>query len=247
MHWIDKYNLLIFNTIDSTNSEAMRLIKANANMEYVILSEMQLRGRGRYQNEWQSPKGNLYFSLMLTRFVPINIKPQFSFITSVAVYQSIKNIIERYDYNAHSLKIKWPNDLILNDKKVSGILLESININSKCYTVIGIGVNILSAPINIHTATSIKEYINQEIDIYLLLDLIMNNFDTYFNIWEKKGFKEIRNILIDNAFNLNQNINFNDGNQLVSGIFKNIDEQGNLVLKLSDGSNAIFSAGEILL
>ena len=126
-----------FTKIESTNDFARTLITEHKISKGIVTADEQTKGRGRYGNQWSSPKGNLYFTI----FFPIlrsNLK-KIQFLVQL----QIRNILKKY--RIKNLSLKWPNDLYINNKKVCGILQESI-VFKKFFLIIGIGINIQSSP-----------------------------------------------------------------------------------------------------
>ena len=172
--------VIFHEVIDSTNVEAKRLIENNKiNKATWIMANRQTSGKGRNNNKWVSEVGNFYGSYVL----PINMDhrkmPFLSCITSLSVYDAIKNLLP----NNALLKIKWPNDILYNDAKLAGILIENLLSESKSFSIIGIGINLKNSPnINNHKTISIKSIIKNEImpkDILVTLDSNINKHNIY--------------------------------------------------------------------
>ena len=133
-------NLIRLNKVESTNDEAIKIIKSKKEKRGIIISNLQTKGRGTMGKKWISLKGNFFASIFfeLKKNMP---KPnEFSLINPLI----LKKIL--YNYSNSDIKIKWPNDLLINNKKVCGILQELIKIEKKSYLIIGIGINTLKAP-----------------------------------------------------------------------------------------------------
>ena len=146
-----------FEVLESTNSTAynMALAREIADRE-IIVAHSQNAGRGRLDRNWISPKGNLYFSMALRPKVSLEKVAELSFVSVVALRMAVQNITPK------SCKNKWPNDLLLDEKKLAGILLESKFVGKDCeFVVIGIGVNMVSNPENtMFPATNLGEFIS---------------------------------------------------------------------------------------
>ncbi len=244
--WLSKYNLLIFDEIDSTNSEAIRLAKSGVEGEFIIWSASQTAGRGRNNKYWSSESGNLYVSLLLNRDIPLNKQPQLSFVAAVALYDSIMFFAQQNQIPL-KLSLKWPNDLLVEDKKLSGILLESINIFQTSYLVVGVGVNVKATPHNLAgvPVTSLLDEGVYILDNSALLNSFIEFFEKYFANWHRKGFACIRSAWLKRAYKLNQLVTVSDGQNKISGKFKGIDTEGGIIIELSTGEQRILSAGEL--
>lgn len=243
--WLQKYNLLIFDEIDSTNSEAIRLVKANISGNFVIWATKQTAGRGRYGRQWQSDQGNLYTSVILDNNIPITKQPQVSFITALALYDAINSVTKKSSQDLKTF-VKWPNDILINDKKVAGILLESITIHKRNYLIIGVGVNISSNPTNVNYPTTSILSENLETETSNLLSVFMGFFDKYLMQWNKTGFVSIRKQWLKRAYKINDIVTINDGSSRISGVFNDIDLNGNIRLKTAGGQIFTLSLGEVL-
>lgn len=225
----------LLDEIDSTNEEAKRQIKSgNAPDFEVIIAKEQTGGKGRYGRSWVSPEGNLYASMIIKS--PSDAA-QLSFVTAVSLY----NVISSYNTQpiTHNLFLKWPNDLVLNNKKLAGILLEYVD----SHVIIGIGVN-LNAEINLDTSTYLKEHIRIETNTMDFLDDFLQEFGKCYNLWISEGFLPIRTVWLQNAYKLGEKITAHLPDKTITGIFETIDDTGTLVLQVNDEKVKI-TAGEI--
>jgi BirA family biotin operon repressor/biotin-[acetyl-CoA-carboxylase] ligase len=186
---------------------------------------------------WVSPSGNLYFSLVLKPKKSLEISSQLSFVAAVClglVLAELSNDAKRINY-------KWPNDILIDDKKVAGILLES----DAGFVILGIGVNIKSHPQNTNYPACNLEDQGFAIDDKInLLKKFLDNFSNLYQKWQDFGFTPIRNLWLNQAYNLNKEINVNLPNKSLRGVFKNLDEQGNLVLE-TDKKIQLITSGEV--
>lgn len=230
----------------STNQLAFNLARSNQiNHNHVIIAKKQTAGKGRYGRVWESFDGNLYFSILLK---PANknldLISTLSFVSAVAMGMAINDLKTK---STTKISYKWPNDILINNNKAAGILLESdVNQNQINFVIIGIGVNIIANPDNtIYPATNLKREEFLEISPENLLKKFLDNFSDLYEKWLNFGFKPIRNLWLENAFNLNKEISVNLSNQKVKGLFKDLDENGNLILQLENKETVIISSGEI--
>ncbi|MGI4776458.1 MAG: biotin--[acetyl-CoA-carboxylase] ligase [Janthinobacterium lividum] len=246
--WQKKYKLLIFDSIDSTNSEAIRLAKTKPIGDFVIWAKSQTSGRGRAGKDWQSNIGNLYVSILINNYIPFTVQPQLAFVTALAVYDVVSNLImENESGVSKNVKIKWPNDILVNNKKISGILLESLALNNKnSFMVVGIGININSHPTLTQPSTDLSAESAKQQDLEQVLSLLMISFDKYFCLWKKDGFLKIREEWLGKAARLGELITIKNNNDEFRGIFENIDINGNIELKDDKGQLSTHLAGEIL-
>lgn len=224
--------------VESTNSLALSLVKSyQINHNHIILADSQTGGKGRMGRNWVSPIGNLYFSLVLKPNKSIAVNSQLSFLASIAMGLAIAG----FSKNNQEINYKWPNDILLSSKKVAGILLES----DADFLVLGIGVNIKSNPKQTtYPACNLDEQGFRPVDKINLLEKFLDNFSDLYQKWLGFGFMPIRNLWLEKAFNLNQEITVNLPSQSLRGIFKNLDEQGNLILEVS-GKTQLIASGEV--
>lgn len=230
------FNILHFEKIDSTNSKAMEMaVLGQLNDRGVILADEQNSGRGRLNRVWVSDKGNLYFSLLLRPKIAISNVSELSFVSISALSLVISEILPNSD-----IKLKWPNDLLVNGKKISGILLESkISAQNLDFVVIGIGVNLVSSPQNtLFPATNIKDY-GALISNIEMLKKFLDKFEDLYQNYLEFGFKKARNIWLDKAYKLKEEISVKIDEQEIRGVFENIDEAGNLILRTKTGEKKI--------
>jgi BirA family biotin operon repressor/biotin-[acetyl-CoA-carboxylase] ligase len=244
LSWLREYNLLIFDELDSTNLEAKRLISSGISDNFVICADTQTNGRGRYGRSWISHEGNLHTSILLRADEFLNKMPQLSFVSSLAVYNAIKTLALRQNKTI-DLGLKWPNDVLISESKVSGILLETLKYSGAHWLIIGIGVNVKHSPDIEDKMTTSLEYAGLNVHSTLMLDAIMSSFEYYRLLWLSKGFMYIRNLWLKKIYNPKQVITVSDGKNRVSGIFQDIDLSGAIRLKLASGQIYTLSVGEV--
>jgi len=173
-------NILHFDDIDSTNIKAKELAQKNAENGSIIIAEKQTLGSGRFKRKWISPSGGLWFSLILRPTIPPTEAPKITQIAAASIYKTLS------DLNIMST-IKWPNDILLNDKKLCGILAEmKCDMDSVHYLVLGIGMNInideSDFDENIKSiATSLKIEFNKEFERGEILSKFLNHFEILYN------------------------------------------------------------------
>lgn len=234
-----KYKYIAFDKISSTQNVA-KLLLERENTPLIIHGYQQLYGRGRYKKFWHSPLGNLYFSIILYNDDDI-YATHLCFLTALAVRDAIN-----YYISGELIEYKWPNDIMVEGKKLAGILIESINE----YVIIGIGVNIISYPkIDSLQLATLGNFTKKEIDINSLLSAIINQFDYYLSLLSSQGFAKIRKLWLKNAYKLNQEISFNipigNSTSTIKGKFCGITDDGDIIIENNFGTN-IFYLGEIL-
>ena len=221
----------------STNDDAMLLSQKLAGEPFIISAQKQVKGRGRSGRTWIGLEGNLFFSQGLV----FDVKDigQLIFISSLSLYQTIKVLASPLC----KVEIKWPNDILLDNAKVSGTLLEKGN---NRYVIIGIGVNICASPAQaemIYPVTSLKaKGIN--IDRLSFLRSYIENFDNNYALWQKSGFMPVKTQWLSAVKGLKEEICICNLSEKKQGIFWGIGEQGELLLVQEDKIYPIY-AGDV--
>lgn len=232
-----------FDAIDSTNNCAKAVAGCGAQEGTVVIAEQQTQGRGRHGKSWFSrPNENLTFSLVLRpKLSPhaINLLPLY---IAVAVAQSIERTV------GVKVECKWPNDLLINKKKVAGILIEgSIKQNTVEYVVIGIGVNVNQTRFEgdlAQTATSLRLETSKQVDrIGLLTDTLHTLEQTYFPA-HATGFQSVLPQWLSYATMINKPITISQQGSLLSGVVKGLSGDGGLILQTNGTERTVF-AGEV--
>lgn len=223
------YDIIEYDVVDTTMN-VVKNFKANT----IIIAQKQTSGKGKGNRVWNSENNNnLYFSLIIEANNNKLDYSQVSFITSVAM----RYAISEFDNKNNSIISKWPNDILINNKKAVGILLEFDNNK----LIIGPGVNINFFPDNVNfNATSLK---NEGIivDKYTLLKRFLANFNYLFKEWEQNGFSSIRMKWLKSSYKLHQTIKVGD----IEGIFEDIDNDGTLIVKMANGKYHFVKSGDV--
>ena len=238
------YRVEWHNELDSTNSAALRTALDSVPSRLWIAAAQQTAGRGRAGRPWVSRPGNLYASLLLINEFDPGRAPELGFVTGVALAEALASQLSP----SASPKLKWPNDVLCNGKKIAGILLEGSQMPGGAFAcVIGCGVNCVSHPDNTgYPATNLRE-LGADVAAQDLLILIAGRFAHWFETWCKPdGFTHVRESWLGRAAHLGQEINVAVHGGSVRGRFDTLDEYGRLVLHTSQGSQVI-NTGDVML
>jgi len=233
-----------FREVESTQ-DLIHEVAAQGHAEGVVVQSMvQLGGKGRRGNKWVSPVGNLYMSLLLRPECSVQEAGQISFVIAVAASDMLDDHI---DPDKHTKTLKWPNDILIDGLKLSGILLESEAIGSTKnrmldYIAVGMGMNIFNKP---DLATCLNDVARGPVYINKVRDGFLSKLSYYYELWQEKGFAPILELWLKSAHGLNQPITARLPKSEIKGVFKSVDEDGALVLELPDGSLKIIHAGEV--
>ncbi len=178
-----KVTVLKFDSLESTNTEAIEQAKRGAAEGLCIVADEQTTGRGRHGRTWISKKGNgLYFSIILRPQIASEFLPLITLVAAVAVNDTLSGL-----YNLEP-DIKWSNDVLINERKIGGILAESTETPNGLAVVLGIGINITSSNFPkelVETATSIEEETGHAVDRDKLIELLMDNLDHFYAVLQK--------------------------------------------------------------
>jgi len=229
--WNDKKTTL------STNDDALDYIFQVAGERFIISAATQTQGRGRLGRRWHSMEGNLFFSQGLC--FPIHRVGELVIASSLSLYQTIRDLIP----STHKVQIKWPNDILIDNAKVSGCLLEK---GDKDYIIIGIGVNIYNFPtednINYPTTSLFSKGIN--IDRLAFLQSYITNFDNNYDFLCNIGFSAIKEQWLSVVKGLGEKIIVQTTSEYSEGIFQGIGDNGELLLKIDNAVKPIY-AGDV--
>lgn len=235
------YRVAAFDTLDSTNAEAMRRARAGDVGPLWIVVRDQTAGRGRRGREWQGTQDDLAASLLITLDVTPSIAATLGFVAGIAVHDALCHCAPGI-----TLALKWPNDVLANGSKVAGILLESETVQGRLAVVTGIGVNVVSAPEDVpFPATSLRAC-GVSVTATSLLSQIADCWVDTFELWDGgRGMCEIVECWLARAAGRSGAISVRSGERTIEGIFERLDERGNLVVRTADGSPTSIAAGEV--
>jgi len=219
-----KWEIKQFNSLASTNITAR-----DCPVGSIVMAETQTAGRGRYGRVWQSPRGNLYVSFVFEANPMLD--KYLSFLTGLALAESLPEF---------NVRLKWPNDVLLEGKKVAGILLETTGDK----IIVGIGVNLVSSPDkNMLYPTA---NLGGRLSPIGLVKRLMIQYDALFDVFNKKGFKKIRARWLDLAIGVGETISVHLPTEELIGTFKGISDDGALLLKVGKKVHSI-TAGDVFL
>ena len=239
-HWPDGVGRIVLPEVDSTLTHAARIAPELAGPTW-ILALKQTAGRGRRGRDWVDPVGNFAATLVMRSSGGPDQAALRSFISSLALFDAIVAVAGR----STGLSLKWPNDVLLNGGKLAGILLESAGTGALS---IGIGVNLLNVPMAVETGAvppvSLMSATGANVTPEAFLDALAPAFARYEAQFTTYGFEPIRTAWLARAARLGEVITARTGTSEYVGTFDTLDETGALILKTSQGRQAI-SAGEV--
>jgi len=223
--------------VSSTNDWAKELAELGAPEGTVAIAETQTAGRGRLGRKWHSPRGGLWFSVILKPNIKQSEAVHLVFLTSLAVAETLREI---YGLKAET---KWPNDVLVDGCKVCGILSEMKTVGEEVeYVIIGIGVNVnldveKEFPKELwQRATSIQKALGKKISLEELFKALLEKMESLYQIFLKEGFTPILEKWKGLASFLGCEVEVHGDGERLEGTALNIDDEGALILRLRDGS-----------
>lgn len=226
------FRKIFFDEINSTNTYLIENYKKYDPFT-VIISNKQNQGRGQKDNKWESEIGGLYFSVLLKPYI---VNPLTSLIAGLSVLETLKT------FSNKKFKIKWPNDILIDNKKISGILVESKFQNNKIeYLVIGVGININQDNL-LDNAVSLKKLENKDFLISDILDNFLNIF--YQNV--NKNTEEIIEKINTNLFGKDNFFDILINDNIIKAKILYVNKDGHLLVN-SDNKDIKILSGRIII
>ena len=235
--------MLYYSVLSSTMDEARKLAEEGKPDGLVVVAEKQTAGRGRFHRPWVSPPGgNLSFSVLLR---PTRVQlPYVNMAATLAVSKAVAGLIGR------DPSIKWPNDVKINGRKVSGVLIETDSgIEGLRYALVGIGINVNLVPSEhpeiASTATSIGNETAGPVDRSKVLRAVLENLDDMYGAVKAGG--SLTDEWSAQLETLGRSVEVRSGHSVFEGRAREVDERGNLVVVRPDGSTVTVAGGEVTL
>jgi BirA family transcriptional regulator, biotin operon repressor / biotin---[acetyl-CoA-carboxylase] ligase len=237
--------ILRFDSIDSTNLEAMRQAKAGAPEGLCIVAREQTNGRGRLERVWQSPKdAGLYFSMILRPRLEMSSWPLITLMAALAVCDAL---MKACDLRAD---IKWPNDICCNGRKLCGILVETIETESGAAAIVGVGINLTAGSLPaelLAAATSVEEGIGRTPDLELVLqELVKAITERYDFLYGPQGAEHtIREWCANSSYAFDRRVAVTLLHDIFQGTTRGLESDGALRVETNDGKIRIVRAGDV--
>ena len=237
----------VHSTVDSTQLLAKQLLVGN-NDSYLVLSDEQTKGRGRFNRPWNSSKGKgLWMSLVLRPQVPFSMITTFNLFIALGIRDAIQ------PFSLDPVTVKWPNDVYIDGRKVCGFLTEMVANNDGIEVVIcGIGINM-----NHHAedfegelstkATSMRLHTNEKINRYAFLQRLIKEINYRYNQFVKQPFSDIREEYIKASNIWNKSLRFTENDETIDGRAIDIDQDGFLIIEDQQGQQRKLMSADIEL
>jgi BirA family biotin operon repressor/biotin-[acetyl-CoA-carboxylase] ligase len=239
--------ILRFDSLPSTNFEAARRATEGAAEGLCVVAGEQTAGRGRLQRQWASPKGaGLYFSIILRPSFEQSAWPLLTLMAAVAVHDSLR------DSCGLETDIKWPNDVLANDKKLCGILAETVETSRGRAVVVGIGINLTkhSFPAEFAgIATSVEVAAGQNPELEVVLAALVSSLVSYYQTLKQPGGPEeiLREWAARSTYGEGKRIRVVESNATLVGTTRGLESDGALRVETDDGKMRIVRAGDVRL
>ncbi|MDR2933726.1 MAG: biotin--[acetyl-CoA-carboxylase] ligase [Rickettsiales bacterium] len=245
------FSIIQYDIIDSTNEQAKRLIATGAVRDSaVIVADQQSAGRTtKFNHEWKSPTGNAYVSYVYkTDAKALKNLTEISTVTSAAILKTIQYFAMSSDIKSINAKIKWPNDVLINEKKLSGVLIETEKVAGENFVIIGAGINVLNAPelSSGRMATCLKDE-----GIYVQPQRFARVYARFLRKLLQKltdgKFEGIRDFVLSQSYRIGEQITIitKDGHK-ISGRFAHVDKHGVMILETKTGEMERIVSGKII-
>lgn len=245
-------NISFHASLNSTNDTAKELAAHGAEQGFAVVADSQKKGKGRLGRRWESPEGvNIYTSVILRPNISPMFAPQLTLVAAVAVAETIAKHLKTDTDCKLEPAVKWPNDILINSKKVAGILTEmSSEMDKINFIIIGIGVNVNMTkkmlPEDLRAiATSLKEDIGKEISRTDFIQTLYLNMETCYKRYLKDGFAPVRKAWTGYFKMAGNMVKVKDMNNIREGIAIGIDADGALLLREESGNIIRIISGDV--
>ena len=243
--WLGR-TIYYYDAVESTNLLAIELAQQGAPEGTVVLADQQLSGRGRGTRSWHSPAGvGIYCSVVLRPTTP----PANAQLVTLMAGVSIVKAIARH--TGLSPKVKWPNDILINDKKVAGILVESMISGAQIgHSVLGFGVNVNNCPTDLPgnlraKVTSLLMELEKPVDRSTVLIEIFSELERLYHIFQHEYFAIILEQWRRYSSTLGQRVRIWQEDEATEGIAVDLTEDGGLIVRLEGGKQIVIHAGDV--
>lgn len=238
-----KYVVYYFDVVTSTQDVAREMAERGAPEGTVVLAEEMVAGKGRLGRKWYAGKGGLWMTIVLRPSMPPRKAQLLSMVSSVAVVEAVGKAL------GIKLSIKWPNDVLFEKRKVSGVLVEtSISGGRVDYSLVGIGVNVNNEipPELKQTAVSLKELVGALVPRVPLLHSLLESFDSLYHGLGRGDASMVINRWKACSATIGRRVRVVCWDGVLEGLAIDVAEDGSLLLKVDDGSILVVNAGEVV-
>ena len=239
------YQIYQYDSVSSTNNLAKEIARKSIEDHLVVIAETQTHGRGRLERKWISPKGGLWFSIILRPQISLKEALRLTFIMSSTVAETIKTMF------GLETKVMWPNDILVEGRKICGILTEAITSKDSVeFVVIGVGLNanvdLDSFPENLlETVTTLKHELGYEIDLKALVSRLLQTFEKKYKQLLQGLWPSLLKEWKDFASFLGERVAVTSFDEVFRGEASDVGQDGALLIKLDGGGVKRVIAGDV--
>jgi birA, biotin-[acetyl-CoA-carboxylase] ligase region len=240
LHTANEWHIQHFPTLDSTSSHLLREAdNGTVQPGTVIIADQQTGARGRQGRRWDAPSGGLYLSALIEDREGWGAR--WALITGLAIRQAISKLPAK---NTPDIALKWPNDLLINNQKLCGILIERAGQADPWQLVIGIGVNVVKPSTPRESTAYLTDYIPNATPT-TLTPLVLQALSGLRQQFAGKPIEIIRHAWLEHAWRLGGAVSCHVNGERVAGIFRDLDADGAMILERADGSQQRITGGEV--
>ncbi|MFT8353567.1 MAG: biotin--[acetyl-CoA-carboxylase] ligase [Gluconobacter japonicus] len=233
----------LYETLGSTSDLCKEKAEAGAQEKLAIQAFTQTSGRGTRGRSWVDPGGNLAISLLFRPVNATDFLAAIPFLTALSLYETAR----QFSTGEADFMLKWPNDLLLSERKMAGVLIEAGGRADHKWIVVGIGANLRQAPeIEGRKLSALSEVAAPPDPVVFGRNLTLQ-MDHWVGVWEAAGFAPIREAWLERAHPIGRHLAVQRRETYISGSFSGLDEQGRLLLALPSGEIIPVVTGDILL
>lgn len=244
----EAYRLESFETIGSTNAVALERAAAGDSGKLWLVSKKQESGRGRRGRAWSTQEGNLASTLLLIDQFDIKTAATLGFVAGLSLGDALEAVFAAFGpASMPKIGLKWPNDVLINGAKLSGILLEmTVLLQDRFAVAIGIGTNVVSFPDDLpYPATSLNA-LGSRADAETLFTALSDAWAVNYRIWNGgRGLDDIRKRWLERAHGLGENVAIKVQDRIIEGRFETIDEACRFVIRDDEGARVAITAGDV--
>lgn len=254
------YRVTSYQAIGSTNEEALAAARAGDPGAHWFVTDEQTAGRGRRGRAWVAPRGNLAATLLAVVDHQPQVAATLGFVGGLALDEALRAVAPDLSVRMaldgaegegaevrDRLRLKWPNDVLLDGGKLAGIGLEAAALpNGKLAVAIGIGVNVVAAPQGLPYPATSLEMLGLGLDAGTVFEALSDAAAGLMRMWNGgAGFPVLRRLWLERAAGLGEKVAVRSGEEVLQGAFETIDDQGRLVVRAADGGIRTIAAGEV--
>jgi BirA family biotin operon repressor/biotin-[acetyl-CoA-carboxylase] ligase len=224
------FNILYYPEVSSTMDTAKDLARKNCPDLTVVVAGRQTKGRGRLKRQWRSDDGGLYFTMVLRPDLPVLLSSRVNFLASLTLAQVLRELFQI------DAAVKWPNDILVDDYKISGMLSElEAETDRILFINIGMGINVNNDPSVVEPgASSLKKIAGRKISKKTLLNRFLAEFEQHL---KSAKFENVISEWKKYTVTLNRQVRIVTHKEVSEGLAVDVEQDGALVLELADGSH----------